>query len=117
MDFIDEEEVALLQVSKDARKVACFLDLRAGGGVESGACGGGDDVGEGGFAESGRAGEEDVFEDVVALFGGFDHEDEAVFDFFLAMEVVEVGGAQGDVEGAVFFGSKFGVKGIGHALF
>ena len=116
VDFVDEEEVAFLEIGEDAGEVACFFDLRTGGGVEGGAGGGGDDVGEGGFSESGRAGEENVFENVVALFGGFDHENEAVFDFFLTMEVVEVGGAQGDVEGCVFFGSRLGVERVGHAL-
>ncbi len=103
MDFVDEEDVALLEVSENAGEVACFFDLGAGGGVEGGAGGGGDDVGEGGLSEAGGAGEEDVFEDVFSLTGGFDHEDEAVFDFFLAVEVLEVGRAQGDVEGGVFF--------------
>ena len=57
------------EVGEHAGEVAGFLDLRAGGGVEVGADGVGDDVGEGGLAEAGRAGEQDVVEDVAAAGG------------------------------------------------
>jgi len=98
VDFIDEEDIAALEIGEDAGEVARFFDLGAGGGVEGGADGGGDDVCEGRFSETGRAGEEDVLEDVVALFGGFDHEHESLGDLFLAVEVLESGGAKGEIE-------------------
>ena len=45
VDFIDEEDVAFLDVGEHAGEVACFFDLWARGGVELGACGSGYDVG------------------------------------------------------------------------
>ena len=62
--------------------------------MERGADGGGDDVGEGGFAQSRRSGEEDVLKDVVALFCCLDHEHEAGGDLFLAVKVIESRGAE-----------------------
>ena len=47
----------------------------------------GEDVGEGGFAEAGRAAEEDVIERLAALFGGGDGDFEALLDLGLAGEI------------------------------
>ena len=68
----------------------------------------GDDVGEGGLAEAGRAGEQDVVEHVAAPAGGLDHEHEAFLDLLLADEFVEIGWPQRDVE--------FGGRGAGGFL-
>lgn len=57
-----------------------------------------------------------MVEDVVALGGGFDHEDEAIFDFFLAAELAEDGGTEGDVEGGFGGGGGFGVEIIAHGI-
>ena len=70
VDFIDEKHVALLQVGQQAGQVAGLLDGRAAGAFEAGAHALGDDVGEGGFAQAGRAAEEEVVEGFAALFGG-----------------------------------------------
>ena len=97
VDLVDEEDVAPLEVGEDSGEVACFLDLGTGGGVESGADGSGDDVGESGFSQAGRAGEEDVFENVTAALGGSDHKHEPFGDLILSVEVLEAGRPQGQI--------------------
>ena len=82
--------------------------------MEGGSDGGGDDIGEGGFSQSRRAGEEDMLEDVFALFGGLDHEHEAVGDLFLTVEILESRRAESD-----FLRSDRGINrflkiGLGH---
>ena len=59
MDFVDEQDIARFEVGQKAGEVAGLLDGRAAGALEIGAHGFGEDVGEGGFAEAGRAAEED----------------------------------------------------------
>lgn len=114
VDFVDEEDIAFLQAGENACEVACFFDLWAGCGVELGANGGGDDVGEGSFPQSRWAGEEDMVEDVVAHFGGLDAEGEEFFDLFLAGELGEGGWAEGDVEGRFGSGGGFRVEVFAH---
>jgi hypothetical protein len=94
MDFIDEQDIAFLNVGEDASEVTGFFDLWARGGVHLGASGLGDEVGEGGFSKTRRTGEEDMVEDVTALFRSFQHEEDAILDFFLADEFRKRRGAQ-----------------------
>ena len=99
VDFIDEEDVAMLEVGEDAHEV---------GGADEGGAGGdfwrgtvhfvGDDVGEGGFAQAGGAGEEDVLHRFFAVLGGFDGDADALDEFGLADVVVEFARAEGGVE-------------------
>ena len=114
MDLVDEEDVALLQVGEDPGEVAGFFNLRAGGDVEFAAGGAGDDVGESGLAEAGRAGEQDVVEHVAAAGGGLDHQEQAVLDLLLADEFGEDGRAQRDVEGRGRGGGGFLVEVLAH---
>lgn len=55
-----------------------------------------------------------MIEDIFALGGGFDHQDETVFDFLLAAELGEDRGTEGDVEGGFGGGGGFGVEIIAH---
>jgi hypothetical protein len=115
VNFVDEEDVAALEVGEDSGEVARFLDLGAGGGVQGGADGAGDDVGESSFTQPGRAREEDMFKNVIAAFGRGDHEHEALGNFFLAVEVLESGRAEGEVferRGGI---NSFLKKGLRHA--
>ena len=72
MNLIDEEDLVLLELGEGSDHVAGPLDGGAGGGLDADAELGGDDVGEGGLAESGRAVEEDVVEGLSALPCGDD---------------------------------------------
>ena len=67
----------------------------------------GDDGGEGGFAEAGRAEEEDVVEGFAAGFGGFEGDGQLLLGFVLADEFAEPAGAELEFE-AVFFAGAGG---------
>ena len=60
VDFVDEQDVALLEAGEQAGEVAGFLDDGAGGHADAFPQLVAEDEGEGGLAETGRAGEEDV---------------------------------------------------------
>lgn len=111
VDFVDEENVAFFEAGEEAGEVARFVDGRAGGGTDVYTHLFAKDVGEGGFAESGRAGEEDVVENIPAPARGLHEQFQAFADFVLAHVVGETGGAQTDIEGLIdldeFFTGKF----------
>lgn len=89
VDFVDEEDVAFLEIREEAGEVAGFFDDGAGGDADVFAELVAEDEGERGFAEAGRAGEENVVERFAALFGGADHDLETLDGFGLAGEVGE----------------------------
>ena len=60
VDLVDEEDVALVELGEDRGEVAGALERRARRDVQAHAHLGGDDAGEGGLAQPGRAGEEQV---------------------------------------------------------
>ena len=70
MELVEEEDLALAQVGEDGGEVALDLQGGAGGLLEADIELVGDDGGEGGFAQAGRAEEEDVVEGFAARFGG-----------------------------------------------
>jgi len=70
MDLVDKEDVAALEVGEDAHEVAGSGEGGSGAGFEVGLHFVGDDVGKGGFAESGGAVEEDMLDGFGALAGG-----------------------------------------------
>lgn len=94
VDFVDEEDVVLTEGAENAGEVAGSLDCGTGGGAQADAHFGGDDSGEGGFAESGRPVEEDVIQRLLARARGFDGNAERFVGGGLADEFVEPGGAQ-----------------------
>ena len=94
MDFVNEQDVALLEVGQQAGEVAGFLDGRAAGALEVGAHGLGEDVGQGGLAEAGRAAEQDVVDGFLPAFGRGDGDFQALLDLELAGEFREQRGAQ-----------------------
>ena len=70
MDFVDEQNVALLQVGEKPGQVAGFLDGRSAGALEVRAHGLGDDVGQRGLAQPGRPAEQNVIDGFRALLRG-----------------------------------------------
>ena len=114
VDFVDEEDVALLDIGQNAGEIARFFDLRPRGGVELGPCSAGDEVGQGGLAQTRRAGEQDVVEHVAALFGGFQHQQNPLLDLFLADELRKCRRPQRNVEGCRGRGGGLLVKVFGH---
>ena len=95
VDLVEEEDLAFAQVGEDGGEVALDLQGGAGGLLEADVELVGDDGGEGGFAQAGRAEEEDVVEGFAAGFGGFEGDGELLFGFGLADEFGEAawGGA------------------------
>ena len=72
MDLVEEEDLALAQVGKDGGEVALDLQGGAGGLLEANVEFVGDDGGQSGLAQAGRAEEEDVVEGFAAGAGGFE---------------------------------------------
>ena len=94
VDFVDEQHVSSFEVGEQASKISRFFDSGSAGAFEVGFHGFGDDVGQRGLSQSGRAGEEDVIEDVASLFGGGHGNFQAFFDFVLAGEIGKPRGAK-----------------------
>ena len=114
MDFVDEKDVARLQVGQDGGEVAGALDDGAGGGAEADAEFAGDDLGEGGLAEAGGAVEQDVVEGLGAGASGFDEDGEVIAGGLLTDEFIEALGAKGGFAEIVL--GAVGCEGaVGHA--
>ena len=67
--------------------------------MKLGASRAGDEIGEGCFPQSWRAGEQDMVENVAPALGGFEHEQDPVFHFFLADEFGKRRWPERDIEG------------------
>ena len=105
VDFINEEDIALAEVGEEADEVAGLGERGAGSDFGGAAIEFlGNDVGESGFAEAGRAGEEDVIHRLLALLGGGDADADFFEQLRLADVFIELARAQGGGEavGAVF---------------
>ncbi len=76
VDLVEEEDLPLAQVGEDGGEVALDLQGGAGGLLEADAELVGDDGGEGGLAEAGRAEEQDVVERFAAGLGGLERDGE-----------------------------------------
>ena len=72
MDFIDEEDVAVLQIGEQCREIARLSDDRPGGGTEIDAQLAREDLRERGLAEAGRADKQHMIECLAALARGAD---------------------------------------------
>ena len=109
MDLVDEEDAARLERGQEGGDVGLALERRAGGLDEVDLELGGDDLGERGLAEAGRAGEQDVVERVAAGAGGLDGDAELGLQRLLADELVEPARAQREVELLVVVADGSGV--------
>jgi hypothetical protein len=96
--LVDEQHVVLLQVRQDRGEVAGALDGGTGGDAHGDAHLGGDDVGERGLAEAGRAVEEHVVQRLVALLRGLDGDAQVVLQPLLADELAQLSGPEGSIE-------------------
>jgi hypothetical protein len=72
VDLVEEEDLSVAQVGEDGGEVALDLERGAGGLLVGDIEFVRDDGGEGGFAQSWRAEEEDVVEGFAAGFSGFE---------------------------------------------
>ena len=98
VDLVDEEDAARLQRGQEGGDVGLALERRAGGLDHRHAELGGDDVGERGLAQPGRAGEQDVVERLAAALRRLDEDRELLGDLLLVDEVGEGLRAQRAVE-------------------
>ena len=105
MDLVDKEDIAFVEVGQEGGEVAGLFDGGAGGGADLDVHLGGDDAGQSGFPEAGRAVEQDMVERFAAAAGGLDEDREVILDFFLADVVVHGTGAQ---RAFVFIGAGIG---------
>ena len=94
VDFVDKENVAFLETGKQAREIAGFFDDRAGSDAHGFAQFVAEDKGEGGLAEAGRAGEENVIEGLAAFLGGADHDFQTIDRFELTGKIGKRKGPQ-----------------------
>ena len=87
MDFVDEENLALLDVAEDAHQVELLLQHGPGGLLDTHAQLGGDDPGERGLAQARRAVEQHVVHGLAAAARRFDGDGEVLLDLGLAGEI------------------------------
>ena len=113
VDLVEEEDLLVAQVGEDGGQVALDLQRGAGGLLEADAELVGDDGREGGFAQAGRAEEQDVVERFVAGFGGFEGDGELLLGFLLADEFAEARGAELQLEGLVVIDARGGDQAVG----
>ncbi len=102
MNFVDEKDLAVLYVCKDAGEVKLLLQNGAGGLVEFDVEFGGDDGGKRGLTKAGGTVEQDVVHVLTAMFGGFYSDGEILFELGLAREVLEAAGAQAGFKLCIF---------------
>ena len=76
MDLVDEQNVAFLEVGQQTGEVGGFLDGGSTGCLEGRTHRLGENVGEGGFAETGWTAQQDMVESLAALPGRLDGEQE-----------------------------------------
>jgi hypothetical protein len=108
VNFIDEEDVSFLETGEKPRQVASFFNRRAGGGPDGGVHFCAENVGEGGFAESGRAAEEEVVEGLRSGSGGIKKDAESILQFRLPGEISESGRTKRLINGVAGLG--FGIE-------
>ena len=122
VNFVEKQHLALAQVGEDGGQVALNLQRRAGGLLEADVELVGDDGGQGGFAQAGRAEEQHVVQGLAAGFGGFKGDGQLFFGLGLADELAQPAGAQFEFEALLFVGARGAdqpfrsvVAGNGHA--
>ena len=101
MNLIDEKDVAFLQFCQQGRDVAGFLDSWTSGRSQLGAHFVGDDVGERGLAQAGRAGQQHVIESFAAAARGLHIHAQVLFDLTLPDVFVDACRAQREIELAI----------------
>jgi hypothetical protein len=106
VDLVDEQHVVRLQVGQQRGQVAGALDHRAGGLAQVDAHLGGDDMGQRGLAQAGRAEDQHVVERLLALARGLDVDLQLFADGFLAQVFVQALGTDAGLDRFVFAGDR-----------
>lgn len=101
MNFVDEEDVAFLQVGQDPRDACGLVYHRAARGFDAGAHFLGDDVGKRRLSEARRPREQDVVERLSPLKRGRHKDAEIILDLLLADKLIQTGRPENLLE--VFF--------------
>ena len=78
MDFVDEQDIARLQIGQQRGEIAGALDDRTGSSAKSDAHLAGDDLRQSGFAEPGRPEQQHVVKGFAARLGGLDKDSQIV---------------------------------------
>ncbi len=94
MDLVDEQHVAALQTGQESGKIAGFVDHGPGGTFDINAHLFGKNIGQCGFAQSGRTGEQYMFHDVPPPLGRLDKEFQPFTGLLLSHEIAELGGTE-----------------------
>ncbi len=94
VDLVDEQHVALVEAGEDGSQVAGALERGARGDLQADLHLGGDDAGQGGLAQAGRPGEQQVVGGLAAPAGGLEDDPEVLLELGLADELVERVGPQ-----------------------
>lgn len=92
MDLVDEQDIALLQLGQDRGQVTGPFQSRSGGDVESDLHLGGDDPRQGGFAQAGWPGEQEVVGGLTAELGRAQDDRQVFLEFGLSHEIAEGAG-------------------------
>ena len=98
VDLVDEEDVALLEVGEDGGDVGLALERRAGSGADGDAHLAGDDAGQRGLAQAGRADQQHVVERLVAGLGRLDEDLQLLLERLLADEIGQLARTQRDLD-------------------
>ena len=94
VDFVDEKHVVGLQRGEQSSQVAGLVEHRTGGGFNAHTQLVGDDVAEGGLAQTRRAVEQHMVQRLATVLGGTDEDLEVLHHLLLTGETVEPRGAQ-----------------------
>ncbi len=89
VDLVDEQHVAVAELGEDRGQVAGTFERRTGGDVHVHAHLDGDDAGQAGLAEPGRAGQQQVVGRLAAHLGCLEHDREMLFQLALTDELAQ----------------------------
>ena len=109
MDFVDEQDIVLFQVGEQSRQVFGFFKHRPTGLAQVHAQFLGNDVAEGGFAQTGWPKQQHMIQGFVAVTGCADEDFKLLAHFGLTHILLQQLGPQGALNG-LFFGADGGSR-------
>src|SRR5580704_8648946 len=108
MNFVEKENFLFFERGENGGEIAFAFEERASAGFDGDGEFIGDNLRESGFAEAGRAVEEDVVESFTAVASGFEGDGDIFFDAFLANVFGEGFGTDASVEASVVVEGRAG---------
>ncbi len=114
MNLIDEQHVAFFEIGEQTGEVAGFFDGGAAGVFQIRSHRLGNDIRQRGFAEAGRAVEQDVIKRFPAMLGGLHGDFQAFLDAGLAGEIGEKRGSQRHLQRRVSLGQNIRNQTVSH---